>query len=99
MNQIHAWDAPCPAPHLPPMQSGCTSLTWFGEQRFARFRMVAWTCHEHRETWYELCLAGGLAFIRRLSGDPMKPMVALTHPWRESEARAVWVALLSGRVR
>ncbi|GLW10328.1 hypothetical protein Misp01_54560 [Microtetraspora sp. NBRC 13810] len=67
--------------------------------RFARYRVVAWTCHEHRETWYELCSAGGLVFVRRMTGDPMKPQIAQTDAWCEVEARAVWVALLSGRVR
>ena len=93
------WDVPCPAPHLPPLLKGARELAWFKPGRFVRSRVLAWTCCEHRNTWYELCAAGGLAYIRRLKGDEVQPDVAQTHAWRVAEAHAMWLALLSGRVR
>ncbi|MFG1826562.1 hypothetical protein ACGFIJ_29120 [Microbispora bryophytorum] len=98
-NRTPAWGGPCPSPHLPPLQNGAKPLDWHKPGRFAWSRVLAWTCHEHRNTWYELCAAGGLAYIRRFKGDELKPEVAHTHAWREAEARAVWLALLSGRAQ
>ncbi|MGI5485654.1 hypothetical protein [Microtetraspora malaysiensis] len=89
----------CALPHLPPMRSDVERLAWHATRRFARFRVLAWTCHEHRATWYELCQGGGVWFIQRMSGDPLKPSVAQSHAWREAEARQMWVALLFGVVR
>ncbi len=98
LGQIDDLDA-CPAPHLPPLKDDAKPLAWHASQRFARFRVLAWTCGEHRETWYELCSGGGMAFIRRMSGDPVTPEVSQTHAWKLAEAQQVWAALLSGHVR
>ncbi|MFC0864635.1 hypothetical protein ACFHYQ_20295 [Sphaerimonospora cavernae] len=89
----------CLAPHLPPLTDEAKPLLWHASQQFARFSVLAWTCSEHRETWYELCSGGGMAYIRRMSGDPVKPEVSQTHAWTMTEAREVWAALLSGHVR
>ncbi|SDQ77763.1 hypothetical protein [Thermostaphylospora chromogena] len=89
---------PCPAVHLP-WREGAEELAWHESRRFARVRVVAWTCHEHRATWYELCEAGGLAFIRRHDGRQGKQRVRESHAWPLAEARRMWVALLSGQVR
>lgn len=92
-------DIPCPGVHLLPFRGDGTELAWHESSRFARVRVVAWTCHEHRTTWYELCEAGGLAFIRRFKGPVTKPRVVESHAWPLREARAIWVALLCGEVR
>jgi hypothetical protein len=94
-----AWSTACPAPHLPPLREKAQRLTWHASRRFPRFRIVASTCHQHRKIWYELCEGGGLAFIRRMSGEESEPEVSQTHAWRVAEARTVWIALLSGQVR
>lgn len=91
-------DTVCLATHLPPFQGG-KELAWHESRRSARVRVVAWTCHEHRRTWYELCEAGGVSFIRRMTGDEMTPKVSETHAWRRVEAQAMWIALLSGTTR
>jgi hypothetical protein len=87
----------CSAFHLPPFTGGGEPLAWHTSHRFARIRVVAWTCFEHRVTWYELCTAGGLSFIRRTSGDADSPKVAQTHAWPYEHGRAVWDLLLTGR--
>ncbi|MBB2914815.1 hypothetical protein FHS43_006127 [Streptosporangium becharense] len=91
--------ASCSAPHLAPPQPAHVPLTWSALRRFERVRVVAWTCHEHRVTFYELCQAGGLAFIRRTSTGKGKALVAQSEAWRCREAEAVWGALLSGTAR
>ncbi|QYC44292.1 hypothetical protein Nocox_33620 [Nonomuraea coxensis DSM 45129] len=92
-------DTYCSLLHLPPAQKGAQSLLWYPARRFERFRVIAWTCHEHRETWYELCESGGLSFIRRLTGPAMRPHAGQTYAWRTAKAWNVWLALLSGKVR
>lgn len=91
--------APCPAFHLPPMRDGHRALSWNETRRFERIRVTAWTCHEHRVTFYEFCEAGGLAFIQRTVSDKKKKVVSQSEAWPLREARAVWIALLSGMVR
>ncbi|MEV4242554.1 hypothetical protein ACWDOR_12105 [Streptosporangium canum] len=50
-------------------------------------------------TFYEFCEAGGLAFIQRTFSDKKKKVVSQSEAWPLREARAVWIALLSGMVR
>ncbi|GAA4225447.1 hypothetical protein GCM10023075_23180 [Streptosporangium album] len=94
-----AWATPCTAFHLPPVRDGHRSLSWGSPRRFERIRVTAWTCHEHRVTFYEFCEAGGLAFIQRTVSDKGKTVVSQSDAWRHVEAQAMWVALLSGMVR
>ncbi|GGT08510.1 hypothetical protein GCM10010156_76880 [Planobispora rosea] len=50
-------------------------------------------------TFYELCGAGGLAFIQRTVINDRKNDTTHSDAWSLREARAVWIALLSGMVR
>ncbi|MFC5946612.1 hypothetical protein, partial [Micromonospora harpali] len=84
---------------LPPPLERHLPLSWYAPRRFERVRVVAWTCHEHRVTFYELCTAGGLAFIRRTFTEKGKPLVSHSDAWRHREAVGMWTGLLSGAVR
>lgn len=98
-NRTPSWGTSCPAPHLPPLQPGSDELAWHDSARFVRARVVAWTCHEHRVTWYELCQSGGMSFIRRMTTKGAAVVVSYSHAWTYVEGGAVWLALLSGQAR
>ncbi|GLX03311.1 hypothetical protein Misp03_02380 [Microbispora sp. NBRC 16548] len=89
----------CLAPHVPLAQRGHIKLAW--HEPFCgsgRARILAWTC-DCRATIYELCQAGGQAFIRStLQSEPEYEMKE-TYRWPLREARDVWAALLSGEAR
>lgn len=74
-------------------------LAWHGSRRFGRVRVVAWTCHEHRVTFYELCDAGGLSFIRKTVQDKGKVTVFHSDAWSPAQARVVWIRVLAGLAR
>ncbi|WP_406319586.1 hypothetical protein OHA77_19885 [Streptosporangium sp. NBC_01639] len=63
-----------------------------------RLRVVTWTC-DCRSTLYELCQAGGQAFIRRTLRHKDATQVHETYRWSIREADDVWRALLSGEAR
>jgi hypothetical protein len=89
----------CLSPHVSVMRRDCGRLRWYAVNsgRF-RVRVVVWTC-PCRATVYELCEAGGRAFIRRtVQAEPVATAceTAWEPPW---EAWENWAALLSGRVR
>lgn len=86
----------CLAVHLPPLQSGYQRLTWYMARRFETVRVIEWTCCEHRSTFYELCAAGGLLFIRRyVNGHG----IAYSDAWSIREGRERWRELLCGGLR
>ncbi|WP_189239974.1 hypothetical protein [Planomonospora parontospora] len=60
--------------------------------------MIAWTC-KCRVPFYELCEAGGQAFIRRTVYEGNGWKVRETSRRRSAEAHAMWTALLSGLAR
>ncbi|MBG0827547.1 hypothetical protein HS041_07195 [Planomonospora sp. ID67723] len=93
------WESPCPSLHLPPVRDEHRALTWYGAARFGRVRVVAWTCHQHRVTFYELCEAGGLAFIRRTVDRDGGRAVSYSEAWSCRRAREMWSALVAGLVR
>ena len=84
--------------HLPLPQSGCERLSWLTPIDAHRVRVVAWTC-DCRAVFYELCEAGGMAFIRRTVQNDKGPEVTETHRSLVRPAREMWAALLSGMVR
>ncbi|WP_371781501.1 hypothetical protein [Streptosporangium subroseum] len=74
-------------------------LDWRAPYRaLERIRPVAWTC-ACRATMYELCEGGGRGFIRRTVQLHGRPETHETPRWPINEARATWMALLSGRAR
>ena len=87
------------AHHLVPAAPGCVSLTWNRARRFGRVRVAAWTCHEHRVTFYELCDAGGLSFIRKTVQDGNRSAVLHSEAWSPAQARVVWIRILAGLAR
>ncbi|MGW4666927.1 hypothetical protein [Streptosporangium sandarakinum] len=89
----------CQALHLLPAQEGHRLLSWNVPRRFERIRVIEWTCHEHRVTFYEFCEAGGLAFIRRTVAAKGKTVVSHSDAWRRIEARSIWIDVLSGMAR
>ncbi|MEU0518252.1 hypothetical protein [Streptosporangium sp. NPDC006007] len=67
-------------------------------QGVARLRVIAWTC-DCCSTLYELCHAGGQAFIRRTHRFNGARQVHETYRWPIRKGDGVWRALLSGEVR
>ncbi|SDG05503.1 hypothetical protein SAMN05421505_101242 [Sinosporangium album] len=61
-------------------------------------RVREWTC-ECKSIVYELCFSGGVGFLRRTKRRGEHTAVTETDRWQTSRARAVWTALLAGRVR
>ncbi len=89
----------CLSPHVAAMRRGSGRLRWYAVDPYARrVRVVDWTC-ACRATVYELCVAGGRAFVRRtVQGEP----VAQVHEtdWASlGQTREIWGALLAGYVR
>ncbi|WP_157248842.1 hypothetical protein [Nonomuraea typhae] len=89
----------CLSPHVTAVRRGSGRLRWNVVDPYGRpVRVIEWTC-ACRATVYELCLAGGRAFIRRtVQGEP----VAKTHEtdWASlRQTREIWGALLAGYVR
>ncbi|GAA4182282.1 hypothetical protein GCM10022252_07960 [Streptosporangium oxazolinicum] len=74
-------------------------LTWHKARRFGRVRVAAWTCHEHRVTFYELCDAGGLSFIRKTVQGKEQTTVLHSDPWPPAQARVMWIRVLAGLAR
>ncbi|GGL50598.1 hypothetical protein GCM10014719_59910 [Planomonospora parontospora subsp. antibiotica] len=88
----------CLSPHLPLPQSQCKRLDWHPPRLGERVRVIAWTC-KCRVPFYELCEAGGQAFIRRTVYEGNGWKVRETSRRRSAEAHAMWTALLSGLAR
>jgi hypothetical protein len=66
--------------------------------RFQRVRVRRHTC-ECKPRVYELCTAGGLAWVRRT--DRLKSMVKVSesHPRLVGEAEELWSMILAGRAK
>ncbi|MEU9887067.1 hypothetical protein [Sphaerisporangium sp. NPDC051011] len=91
-------DEPCLSPHLPIPQTGCQRLVWLPPGDSSRVRVLAWTC-DCRSVFFELCHAGGMAFIRRTVQKRKAPEVTETHRMGVAEGRQVWQAILVGMAR
>ncbi|MFI6294939.1 hypothetical protein ACIBEJ_25340 [Nonomuraea sp. NPDC050790] len=89
----------CLSPHVAAKQRGSGRLRWYALDPYGRrVRVADWTC-ACQATVYELCLAGGRAFIRRtVQGEPVARMHETD--WGSlGETRETWAALLAGYVR
>ncbi|MEW9531913.1 hypothetical protein [Microbispora sp. NPDC049125] len=60
--------------------------------------MIAWTC-DCRSSVYELCHAGGVAFLRRTRRSDAGTTEHETHRWCLHQGDEVWAALLTGTAR
>ncbi|MDP9866037.1 MULTISPECIES: hypothetical protein [Streptosporangium] len=89
----------CLSPHVVMPLRDHMRLVWHAPYKgVTRLRVNAWTCH-CRATMYELCHAGGQAFIRRTLQLDDNRQVHETYRWPIREADDVWRALLSGKAR
>ncbi|MBT2229846.1 hypothetical protein KLK06_28745 [Nonomuraea sp. NEAU-A123] len=85
----------CHGLHVAPLRRGHEQLAWMSPAaRCGRVRVRRHTC-SHCVPWYEFCVAGGLAFVRR-SADGVIHETAWT---MAAEAERVWGALLRGAAR
>jgi hypothetical protein len=81
----------------------CRKLEWveqYSGARFATVRVRAQTCTADTcsRVVYELCHAGGQAFLRRRTRGG-RPVVRETPPMRTAEAEQAWQDVLYGRAR
>jgi hypothetical protein len=81
--------------HVAPPQDGHELLAWANPTaRCCRIRVRHHTCNRCTPR-YELCVAGGLAFIRRSADGETHETVWTT----TAEAERVWAAMLRGEAR
>ncbi|MER7129433.1 hypothetical protein [Streptosporangium saharense] len=73
-------------------------LVWRAPCPVEPVRVIEWSC-ECRSTVYELCLAGGQAFLRRTHHFNGARQVHETYRWPIREGYGVWRALLCGQAR
>ncbi len=85
----------CLSPHAPEPKRDHMCLVWRPLHRTTnQIRVIAWTC-DCRAPFFELCHAGGVAYIRRTQLNEVHE----TYRWSFKEAEAVWRALLDGDAR
>ncbi|GAA3111659.1 hypothetical protein [Streptosporangium carneum] len=94
------WDYPprCQGPHVASPRSHCEALRWNAPHRKGHTKAVRWTC-DCETTFFELCQADDLRFIRRTKRTAGNPLVEESDRWPAAEADAMWTALLFGLVR
>ncbi|MEV8638616.1 hypothetical protein AB0395_43865 [Streptosporangium sp. NPDC051023] len=73
-------------------------LVWRAQCLAERVRVIEWSC-DCRSTVYELCHAGGQAFIRRTHRFNGARLVRETYRWPVRQGDDVWRALLCGQAR
>lgn len=75
-------------------------LVWLNPTaRSARCRVKQYTCDcKTIGVIYELCMSGGLMFIRKTYRDGKLETRYETHRWAVQYAESVWLDLISGRV-
>ncbi|MGW7477083.1 hypothetical protein ACWGH8_00700 [Nonomuraea muscovyensis] len=84
-------------PHADPPQPWAEPVEWERSlPRADRLRVRAHTCG-CRRPFFELCTAGGLWFVRRMSGESPADVVE-TRWMRERAAKDLWRRILSGQV-
>lgn len=82
-----------------PRAWGATEVEWLGEpRRFDRVRVSAHTCW-CKATMYELCHAGGLAFVRRTLQREPHLVVSDSHPMLSREADDLWQMIITGEAK
>lgn len=89
----------CPGLHLPPPRPTAVELDWRENSRFISPRVKQVTCSECSSTWYELCVGGGLVFIRRARPDPKldnRLKIEESPAWPHKEGYAMWKRLITG---
>lgn len=87
------------SPHVLLAQRDHVRLEWRKPNGvLGRAQPESWTCG-CRATIYELRVGAGQGFIRRTIRRDGDHQIDDTRPWRITEARAVWSALLAGRAR
>jgi hypothetical protein len=85
--------------HVAPPQAGYEKITWkLPTARCIRVRVRRHTC-ECRITIYELCMSGGLMFIRRTVRRPEGSQVCETEWLPSAKALELWQRLIAGQVR
>lgn len=86
-------------PHVDPRRAGAGRVDWSKPvPRFDRVRVLRHTC-ECKARIYELCVAGGLAWIRQTDRLESVPVVRESAPRPLGEVEEVWKKLLAGQVR
>ncbi|GAB3140925.1 hypothetical protein [Microbispora hainanensis] len=96
-------DAQLPAPfhgvHVAPPQTGCERLVWRKPTaRCTHLRVRRHTC-ECQPVVYELCVSGGLVFVRRTVRKPAGLSVRETEWLLTARAMELWQRLLTGQAR
>lgn len=85
----------CLSPHVSKTKPEHMRLVWRPPYHAEdRVRVMAWTC-DCRPSFYELCHAAGVAYIRRTALREVHE----TYRWSFREAESVWKALLDGQAR
>lgn len=85
--------------HAAPPQARCEKVTWREPSaRCVQARIRRHTC-ECKPTVYELCVSGGLVFIRRTVRTCDGVNVRETEWLRSARAVELWLALLAGQAR
>ncbi|NRQ36628.1 hypothetical protein HII36_33050 [Nonomuraea sp. NN258] len=86
--------------HVATPQAGAERVEWArAADRVARVRVREVTC-SCRWPIFELCAAGGLAFVRYVSLDDDGSISTLESPWGPArEAARLWTRILNGRAR
>lgn len=87
--------------HVAPLQKQHELIAWVPQRgRAERVRIKEHTC-ECRATFYELCYAGGLSFIRRTHRDQVSRVLAVHESsWvLTRETADLWLRVLLGSAR
>ncbi|MFF4412846.1 hypothetical protein ACFYY8_09960 [Streptosporangium sp. NPDC001559] len=88
----------CLSPHPARPLADHMRLVWRKPCQAERLRVIAWSC-DCGPVVYELCHAGGQAFVRRTHHFNGARMVHETYRWPIRKGDDVWKALLSGQAR
>ncbi|TDE41308.1 hypothetical protein E1295_30815 [Nonomuraea mesophila] len=82
--------------HVQPPEPNHEQLVWSEPPpRSAHVRVRQHLC-ACQDVAFELCVAGGLMFIRRATRTPDTVLVHETESWRSKRAEDVWTRLVSG---
>ena len=91
--------APYHGIHPAPQQPGCVPVDWQpARPRADRVRVREHTC-ECRKTVYELCVSGGLVFIRRHLRERSGTLVHESAWLRTAEGERLWAQIIAGLAR
>ena len=86
--------------HLATPIKGHEELVWMKPRVGEKYRVREHTCEcKSRGVVYELCISGGLMFIRKIYRDFHSQTVTESERWRTARAKEMWVRLITGQVR